>query len=142
MRLKISTPSETIFEGEVSKVEMPTENGTIDITTGHVPMVTSVVPWIITIWSEPAYMYPDQQSYISTAKGMAFVDGKTVRIISADATSTPDKTPETLTQMRQELENKIAILQNDGSIEEIEHTIGKLGKINADIQLQNIHSKQ
>jgi F0F1-type ATP synthase epsilon subunit len=68
MKLKISTPAEVIFEGEVSKVDLPTENGMISISAGHVPMVTSIKPGLIGIRSEQEYMQPDSESFVSTAK--------------------------------------------------------------------------
>ena len=136
MKLKISTPVEVIFDGEVSKVELPTENGIIAIEAGHVPMVISMKPWIISIRTQQIYMQPDSKSCISTSKGMAFVDGKIIRIVSADATLNPNEDTGTLLQIKQDLEHKIAVLQTQWSIEEIERQMMKLEKINADIELK------
>lgn len=138
MQLKISTPEKIVFEGEVSKVDLPTENGTISISTGHVPMVTSIKPGIISIRSEQLYMQPDKESFVSTSKGMAFVDGKIIRIVTTEATCNPDEDTETLQQIKNDLEDKIAILQTTESVEEIEKNIIKLEKVNADIQLKKI----
>lgn len=138
MKLKISTPAQVIFEGEVSKVDLPTENGSISISAGHVPMVTSIKPGLISIRSEQAYMQPDSESFVSTSKGMAFVDGKIVRIVSAEATINPSENTETLYQIKKDLEYKVASLKTTGSVEDIENTIIKLEKINADIQLKKI----
>lgn len=140
MKLKISTPAQIIFEGEVSKIDLPTENGTISISAGHVPMVTSIKPGLISIRSEQAYMQPDSESFISTSKGMAFVDGKIVRIVSAEATCNPDENTETLYQIKKDLEYKVASLKTTGSVEEIEKNIIRLEKINADIELKKMNS--
>jgi F-type H+-transporting ATPase subunit epsilon len=140
MKLKISTPAQIIFEGEVSKIDLPTENGTISISAGHVPMVTSMKPGLISIRSEQSYMQPDSESFVSTSKGMAFVDGKVVRIVTAEATCNPNENTETLQQIKEDLENKIAVLQTTGSVEEIEKNIIKLEKVNADIQLKQMQN--
>jgi len=136
MKLKISTPVEVLFDGEVSRVELPTENGTIAIESGHVPMVISIKPGLISIRTEQIYMQPDRKSCISTSKGMAFVDGKIIRIVSADATLNPNEDTDTLLAIRQDLEHKIALLKTEGSIEEIEKAMVKLEKINADLELK------
>lgn len=136
MKLKISTPVEVLFDGEVSRVELPTENGIVAIEAGHVPMVISIKPGLISIRTEQIYMQPDSKSCISTSKGMAFIDGKIIRIVSADATLNPNEDTDTLLEIRQDLEHKIALLKTEGSIEEIEKAMVKLEKINADIVLK------
>ena len=141
MQLKISTPANVIFEGEVSKIELPTENGPISVETGHVPMVTSIKPGLISFRSQQVYMQPDSQSFVSTTKGMAFLDGKIVRIVTADATINPSEDTETLTEMKQDLEQKIAVLKTEGSIEQIEKAMMRLEKINADLQLKQMKNE-
>lgn len=67
---------------------------------------------------------------------MAFVDGKIVRIVCAEATINPQESSQELDHIRGELEKKIKQLKNEGSIEEIEKTLMKLEKVNADIKLK------
>lgn len=98
-------------------------------------MVTSIKPGIITI--QP-HQYLPHETLVSTSKGMAFVDGKIVRIVSAEATINPSESTEKLTQMKRDLEQRIHALRNQGSIEEIEKVTMKLGKINADLKLKTM----
>jgi len=100
-------------------------------------MVTSVKPGIISIQAHP---YLPHDTYVSTSKGMAFVDGKIVRIVSAEATLNPIEDTETLHQIKNDLEQRIAVLKTTGSVEEIEHTIDKLEKVIADIQLKQMEN--
>ena len=110
MKLKISTPAQVIYQGDIEKISLPTEDGTITVSAGHVPMVTSVKPGIITVWLAD-YSKPNQQLLVSTSKGMAFVDGKIVRIVSAEATINPVENTEKLNQIKHDLEHKIAVLK-------------------------------
>ena len=76
--------------------------------------------------------------YISTSKGMVFVDGKNVRIVSAEATLAPEESENTLLQNKKNIEEKIRRLKTEWSIEEIEKALIKLEKINADIELKKM----
>jgi CRISPR-associated protein Cas8b1/Cst1 subtype I-B len=69
---------------------------------------------------------------------MVFVDGKIVRIVVSDATINPQESWEALKANKEHLEKKIKQLKTEGSIEEIENTLIKLEKINADLQLKTM----
>lgn len=138
MKLKISTPNNVIFQGEIEKASLPTENGNIKIMFGHPPMVTSIKPGIIKIWPMENHITVGKEKYISTSKGMVFIDGKIVRIVSSEATMTPQESTQTLLHHKQLLEEKLKRLKSEGSIEEIEKTLNKLEKINADLELKKM----
>ena len=78
------------------------------------------------------------EMYISTSKGMVFIDGKIVRIVSAEATLAPEESESTLLQNKKTLEEKIKRLKTEWSIEEIEKALIRLEKINADIELKRM----
>ena len=138
MKLKISTPAKVIFEGEVEKISLPTELGNLKVMKGHSPMVTSVKPGIIKVWPMEDYAKVGREFYVSTSKGMVFIDGKIIRIVSADATKNPEDSESTLLQNRKTLEEKIRRLKSEGSIEEIEKALTRLDKINADLELKKM----
>ena len=69
---------------------------------------------------------------------MVFIDGKIVRIVSAEATLAPEESESILLQNKKTLEDKIKRLKTEGSIEEIEKALIKLEKINADIELKKM----
>ncbi len=138
MKLKISTPANVIYQGEIEKISIPTENGNLKVMDGHPPMVTSVKPGIIKLWPMKNNMQVGNEMYISTSKGMVFVDGKNVRIVSAEATLAPEESENTLLQNKKNIEEKIRRLKTEWSIEEIEKALIKLEKINADIELKKM----
>ena len=76
--------------------------------------------------------------YISTSKGMAFIDGKVVRIVCSEATLAPEESENTLLQNKKAIEEKIRRLKTEWSIEEIEKALMRLEKINADIELKRM----
>lgn len=137
MKLKISSPAEVVYQGEIAKITLPTENGIVSVSAGHAPMVSSIKPGIITIWPVE-YIKPSQEIYVSTSKGMVFVDGKIVRIVISEATINPQESWEALNANKEHLEKKMKQLKTEGSIEEIENTLIKLEKINADLQLKTM----
>ncbi len=138
MKLKISTPAKVIFEGEIEKTSIPTETENLKVMEGHPPMVTSVKPGIIKIWPMKNNIQVGDEIYVSTSKGMVFIDGKIIRIVSAEATLAPEESENILLQNKKNLEEKIKRLKTEWSIEEIEKALIKLEKIHADIELKRM----
>jgi hypothetical protein len=61
-----------------------------------------------------------------------------IRVVTATATTSPSESVKTLEQMKIKLEASIKQLKQKGSIEEIEKSLVKLEKLNADIALSKI----
>ena len=145
MQFKISSPEKVIFEGEVKQVSLPTEIGTITVLPNHAPMVTALKPWLIKILPTETpkgdFVFSENYISISVSKGMAFVDGKIIRVVTATATQSPKESWDTLLKMREELEGKIKQLKMKGSIEDIEKSLIMLEKIDADIKLEKLKRK-
>ncbi|MBP7061355.1 hypothetical protein KA037_03725 [Patescibacteria group bacterium] len=72
---------------------------------------------------------------------MVFIDGEMVRVVTAVATASPQESAKTLEQMKLKLESNIKQLKQQGSIEEIEKSLIRLEKLNADITLVNLKNK-
>ena len=138
MKLKISTPAKVIFEWEIEKTSIPTENGNLKVMDGHPPMVSSVKPGIIKLWPMKNNIQVGDEIYVSISKGMVFIDGKNIRIVSSEATLAPEESENTLLQNKKNLESKIKRLKIEWSIEEIEKALIKLEKISADIELKKM----
>jgi len=68
MKLKISTPTKIIFQGEIEKISLPTENGNIKVMDGHPPMVTTVKPGLIKLWPMENHVKVGHEMYVSTSK--------------------------------------------------------------------------
>lgn len=142
MHLRISSPERINFDGKVNKVILPTENGEIAILPNHTPIVTALKPWLIKILPteqpEGDFVFHDNIITISVSKGMAFIDGQMVRVVTATATTSPHESSKTLEQMKLKLESTIKQLKQKGSIEEIEKSLVRLEKLNADITLSKL----
>jgi len=138
MKLKISTPAKIIYQGEIEKMSIPTETGQLKVMEGHAPMVCSVKPGIIKLWPMKDCVKVGTEIYVSTSKGMVFIDGKVVRIVATEATLDPEESENTLAQNKKNIEEKIKRLKIEWSIEEIEKALIKLDKINADIELKKM----
>ena len=113
MKLKISTPAKVNFQGEIEKISIPTETGSLKVMEGHPPMVTSVKPGIMKVRPMENHIKVGNEMYISTSKGMVFIDGKIVRIVSAEATLAPEESESALLQNKKALEEKIKRLKTE-----------------------------
>ena len=147
MLCKISSPEKVIFNGKVEKITIPTESGDITVLPGHMPLVSVVKPGIVTIWpseknSDNTFVFSDEKASVSVSKGMLYVDGKNISIVTSAATTSPEDSSTVLRDMKKSLEEKIAELKKQGSIEEIERSLIKLEKIRADIKLAQIQESK
>ena len=145
MLLKIASPEKTIYQGDIKQVTLPTDRGDITILPNHAPLVTALKPGLIKILPSQSpqgeFVFSDNYITLSTSKGMAFIDGTMVRVVTATATTSPHESSKTLEHMRLKLEDTIRELKKKGSIEEIEKSLIRLEKLNADIQLAKIAKK-
>ena len=145
MLLKISSPEKTIYEGSINKITLPTESGNITVMPNHIPLVSVVKPWLVHIEPEKGfdtestqYILEGNKVTLSVSKGIVFIDGKNINIVTAAATISPEQSHDVLNSMKASLEQEIKTLKEKGSIEEIEKSLIKLEKINADLQLSRI----
>ena len=109
MRLKISTPEKGVYQGEIRSISLPTDSGTMNINESSAPMVTSLKPGIISLvpfesTQTSGYIFSKNEILISIGKGMAFVDGKIVRIVVSSATTIPSESLESLQKKKAALE--------------------------------------
>lgn len=143
MKLKISSTAKTIFEWEIKQITLPTEIGDVTVLPGHAPMVTALKPGIIKIIpqkqvSTSEFIFTKNTISLSISKGMAFVDGKIVRVVTAVATTSLSESEKDLEAKKMKLEDDIQQLKKKGSLENIEKSLIQLEKINADIRLKKL----
>jgi len=143
MKLKISSPAKTIFEWEIKQITLPTEIGDVTVLPGHAPMVTALKPWIIKVIptnqvSTSEFIFSKNTISLSVSKGMAFVDGKIVRVVTAVATTSLSESEKDLETKKNKLEDDIKQLRKKWSLEDIEKSLIQLEKINADIRLRKL----
>ena len=145
MLLKISSPEKIIFEGEIDKIILPTEIGDVTVKEWQKPTVTSLKPGIITIspiWKfrEKDFIKTGEWISISISKWVAFICEDLVKIATTIATTKINEDGNKLKEKKAQLEKEIRELRKKGSLEEIENSLVKLEKINADLKLQALHN--
>jgi len=74
-------------------------------------MVTSIKPGLIKLRPMTDLVKVGDEIYVSTSKGMAFIDGKIIRIVSSEATLAPEQSESTLVQDKKSIEEKIKRLK-------------------------------
>ena len=143
MQLKVSSPEKLIFQGEVEQINLPSETWEVSILPNHAPMVLALKPWLIKITpkgnlSKSEFVFSKDVINISVSKWMAFTDGKLIRVVTSVATTDPKQSEKTLDDIKNKLKKEIGLLKQKGSLEEVEKSLIKLEKINADILLSKI----
>lgn len=150
MYCKIQSPDSVIFDGEVKMVTLPTEQGEITVLPEHMPLVTVLKPGLIKILPKESnfkskiksiqYVFDQKKINLSVSKGLAYIDGKTITVVTSAADATPQQSHDLLLKLKKEAEKKVSEMRARGSIEEIEKSLMSLEKINADIRLVQIKS--
>ncbi len=142
MFLKITTPQSIIFEWEIEKVSLPTENWTITVLADHMPLVSNIVPGILTIWSEniptenKTFAFLSQWNWfaLTVSKWFVFVDGKSINVVTSDSVKKYKSSGE-LKEAKVLVQDTIEKLREKWAIEEVEKKLVELKKIDADIRL-------
>lgn len=79
LTLEIITPDAKVFSGTANQVVLPTESGETGILTGHVPLVTKLLP------GEVKVLNGGDTEYLTIDGGFAKVIGNTVSILTEAA---------------------------------------------------------
>lgn len=141
MYLKVSSAEKKIYEGNVTQITLPTEIGEVTILPGHAPMTSVVRPGLMRVRADQLpenpeqYIIRDGEVIFSVSKGLLLVDGKQILITTSAATASPQETEEIMLQMKQQMEEELKKIRQDGSIEDIETSVVNLEKITADLRL-------
>ncbi|HRU50161.1 MAG TPA: F0F1 ATP synthase subunit epsilon [Candidatus Absconditabacterales bacterium] len=151
MLLTLVSPQETIFEGEVEKVTIPTEIGIITVLPHHAPLGSIVKPGILSfipkekkenLLKKADFLFQDDQIHLSIGGGTVYVDGTDLVVLVSDITANPESDEETLEAMKKELEKNIQETRLRGDIESIEKSYLALQKLTADLRLKKMrHGK-
>ena len=64
-----------MFEGEVDSVSLPTPQGEITILPNHIPLISIVVPGVITVRQKGS------EQLLAVSRGVIEVDGRTIRVM-------------------------------------------------------------
>ncbi len=147
MYIKITSPDQVIYNWEVKKAILPTEEGEITVLKNHIPLVSTIKPGIAKIVpvehdeafvKSADFLFEDEKINISLSKWLIFTEWNQIVITTAEATTSPQESLENLEEMKNNLEEKLNQLRKKWSMEEIEETVISLDKINADIKLKKL----
>jgi F-type H+-transporting ATPase subunit epsilon len=76
LRLSIITPDQTVYEGAVDSVTLPTSDGEITVLPHHVPIITTVVPGAVIAREAGGEMI------FAVSRGVIEVGNDEVRVLS------------------------------------------------------------
>jgi F-type H+-transporting ATPase subunit epsilon len=93
---ELVTPAGLSFSADVWEVLLPTAAGQIGILPDHRPLITLVVPGVITL-QRHEQAAPHDREYIATAGGFAAISGRRVRLL-ADRAERADEIDELAAQ--------------------------------------------
>lgn len=123
LSLEIVTPSGLIFQEDVYQVLLPTPEGQIGIRPHHIPVVTLLVPGVISV-ARRAADTDEQWEHIATAGGFVEIDDRQVRVLADVAERAEDidelKAKEALTravEMKQTQQQHVSLADATGLLE-------------------------
>ena len=79
LTLEIITPDEKVLSTEADQVVLPTESGETGILTGHVPLITKLIP------GELKVIKGGTTDYVAVSSGFAKVIGNTISVLTEAA---------------------------------------------------------
>jgi F-type H+-transporting ATPase subunit epsilon len=85
--LEVLTPDGTTVRTDAESVSVPTTNGEITILPGHVPLISTLEPGMLTVRNGK------EEQFFAVSRGVIQVDRKSIRILSdiADRVDTLDE---------------------------------------------------
>lgn len=76
MHLVIITPDQTVYDGDIDSVSLPTADGEITVLPHHVPIITTIVPGPVIVRSGK------DEKVFAVSRGVIEVDQTSVRVLS------------------------------------------------------------
>lgn len=122
MYLKVTSPDKTIFSGKIVSATIPTEAGEITVMKHHIPLMSILKPGILKIQAEEVltvslikeaqFLFQNHKIHLSVSRGLIYVDGKNITILSNNITVNPKDSHEVLQQMKNSLMNELEEMKN------------------------------
>ncbi|MSR87263.1 ATP synthase F1 subunit epsilon [Candidatus Peribacteria bacterium] len=102
----IITPEETVFEGDVESLTLPTSDGEITVLGGHIPLISVLVPGTVIARKDK------EEWFFACSRGVIEVDGKEIRVL-ADTADRAEKLEETAVEAAKGRAEKLASERRD-----------------------------
>lgn len=88
LHLSIITPDQSVYDGDVVSVTLPTTDGEITVLPRHVPLITTIKPGTVVVRSS------GHEELFAVSRGVIEVDGSSVHVL-ADIADRADQLEET-----------------------------------------------
>ena len=105
---ELVSPERLMFSGEVTQVDVPGEDGDFGVLAGHVPLVATIRPGVLTIHSEQA-----APMMIVVRGGFAEVGPNGVTVLAQEVSPVDELDPATIDQAIKDTEEDIADAKDD-----------------------------
>ena len=79
IHVHIITPEETVFDGDVESLTLPTADGEITVMGGHVPLISVLVPGTVIARKGK------EEWVFAVSRGVIEIDGKSMRVLADTA---------------------------------------------------------
>lgn len=134
--------NQTSFDGEVSQVSMMTEVGEITILPWHQSMTTMVVPSIIKITPsqvpESGFIIDQGIIAISIGKWLCQIIWEEITVLTSISITNSSEQKEVLESMKQKMEEQIAHIKTEWTLEELEQALIEMEKIWAELRIAKL----
>jgi ATP synthase F1 epsilon subunit len=119
----------TKFDGDVYEVLVPAQGGTIALFEDHMPLISACQPGVISVRKKPSDSDDDMESF-ATSGGVVQIDGKIVRFLSDEVTSSEELSEAEVEAAQKRAEELMANAGNQVALHEakrmLQHTSAKL----------------
>lgn len=97
----IITPEETVFDGDVEALTLPTAEGEITVMGGHIPLISVLVPGTVIARKGK------EEWFFACSRGVIEIDGKSIRVL-ADTADRAEKLEEAAVEAARGRAEKLA----------------------------------
>lgn len=130
---KILTPSSTIFDESVDRINLPSANGEIGILPDHTNLVTQIVPGELTILNN------SKTSHFALGSGLLTVSNNQAILLTDLAEASHEIDEKAVLEAKKRAEEK---LENTLSEEEYATTLAALEKSLAQLKVKRRHHEK
>ena len=103
----VITPEGISYSSQAESVSLPTTEGEITVLTGHIPIVTTLHPGMMTVRSS------GEEQYFAVARGVVEVTGSSVRVLSDIADRVDSLDEQAVEQAKRRAEELLASKRTD-----------------------------
>jgi ATP synthase F1 epsilon subunit len=112
----------TKFDEDVYEVLVPAQGGTIALFEDHMPLISSCQPGVISVRKKPDDSDDDMENF-ATSGGVVQIDGKIVRFLSDEVTSTEELSEAEAEAAQKRAEELMANAGNQVALHEAKRTL-------------------